>query len=343
LSQWELQDPREGSRGLFATGWILTQRAILFLTIDILVLCSRGLKGLTEDIDLANKLASHFRHDGSQLTFVLLSRPETLNEGNYRFIGRIGVRRIDVIPSNDSINHYAPGDKNQQQELPPEVHDERKPPEPEGAKKLELKAEVTETPAVTTQTPEAEPVGYKVLQYHQFLLVLKRMQAEADVAAQIQMAQRNVLDGTDHIQDSETNSAERTCSQDCDHVGDLECKSTEEPHGWQQNEGCRSHSETQDDKESDADSCEGEKGSKPCDTSCTFAASQQENALSQSKQTPVLSRHRGGPETGDEAPSGACRRPLDAAQEETRADSRDGRAVSKCRQEYECMICLQVS
>ena len=116
--------------------------------IQFIVSHSRGLPGFYEDIEAANKLAPCFRHEGSQLFFVNMSSPGSLNEFNFRVRGKVGVKRV------------------------------------------RLNAQDTIDPSTMASRCRE---SCKVLSYRRFGMVLRRMQADAEVAMQIQIALRCVL------------------------------------------------------------------------------------------------------------------------------------------------------
>ena len=111
----------------------------------IYVFNSRGLSGFYDDIKAANKLASCFRHEGSQLLFVCLSPPASLNEFNFRVRGKVGVKRVR-LNSDDAID-------------------------------------------ASTMASRCRE-SCKVLSHRRFAMVLRKMQADAEVAMQIQIALR---------------------------------------------------------------------------------------------------------------------------------------------------------
>lgn len=133
----------------------------------------------------------NFRNEGSQLVFVLLSRAELLNEINFKLVAKVGVRRTDLV----ALVRGADGEKPESSETGCATPD------------LDaVEAAPTENPAATAASSSssskpidrpqkmvsqsADPAGYKPLTYYQFGLVLRRMQTEAEVALQIQLAQR---------------------------------------------------------------------------------------------------------------------------------------------------------
>ena len=88
---------------------------------------------------------------------MLLTRREALNEVNFKQRGKVGVKRTSIVA--EAVKDDAP---------------------------------ISNVPdnARNDYIAVSSDLGYKVLQYQQFSQVLKRMQAEADVALQIQIAER---------------------------------------------------------------------------------------------------------------------------------------------------------